>query len=290
MKIRWFFMIAVVFVFVSTALPVAAEGGKSVDVRVMTYNIQAGMGADGQYDSDHIADIIKESQAEVVALQEVDVHWGARSQFENVVDRLADQLDMNYTFAPIYDNPPLEENGPRQQFGVAIMSKYPILKETNQEITRLSTQDASLEHKLTPGFAEAIINVQGSLIPFYSTHLDYRGDPHIREMQVDDMLQIFEEQPGSKVLMGDMNASPEANELRPLLEKFTDVWNTVNTTPGYTYPSLSPNNRIDHIYASDDIEVLDAHLIQSEASDHLPVIADLSVERGNNGQILKGSD
>ncbi|WP_431802251.1 endonuclease/exonuclease/phosphatase family protein [Halobacillus andaensis] len=290
MKIRWFFIIAVVFVFVSIALPVAAEGGKSVDVRVMTYNIQAGMGADGQYDPDAIADVIKESQAEVVALQEVDVHWGARSQFENVVDRLADQLDMDYTFAPIYDNPPLEENGPRQQFGVAIMSKYPILKETNQEITRLSTQDASPEPTLTPGFAEAIINVQGSLIPFYSTHLDYRGDPYIREMQVDDMLQIFEEQPGSKVLMGDMNASPEANELRPLLEKFTDVWNTVNTTPGYTYPSLNPNNRIDHIYASDDIEVLDAHLIQSEASDHLPVIADLSVERGNNGEILKGSD
>ncbi|MFG6146827.1 endonuclease/exonuclease/phosphatase family protein [Halobacillus sp. B23F22_1] len=290
MKIRWFFIIAVVFVFVSIVLPVAAEGSKSVDVRVMTYNIQAGMGADGQYDPDHIADVIKESQAEVVALQEVDVHWGARSQFENVVDRLADQLDMNYTFAPIYDNPPLEENGPRQQFGVAIMSKYPILKETNQEITRLSTQDASPEPTLTPGFAEAIINVQGSLIPFYSTHLDYRGDPYIREMQVDDMLQIFEEQPGSKVLMGDMNASPEANELRPLLEKFTDAWNTVNTTPGYTYPSVSPNNRIDHIYASEDIEVLDAHLIQSEASDHLPVIADLSVERGNNGKILKGSD
>ncbi|MGP4081486.1 endonuclease/exonuclease/phosphatase family protein [Pseudalkalibacillus sp. R45] len=268
-----------------------ASNGTEMDVRVMTYNIHAGAGSDGAYDIDRIANVIEESGAEIIGLQEVDVHWGARSNNDNIIEDLAEQLDMHYFFAPIYDFDPVSEDAPRRQFGVAVLSKYPIVQATNQEITRLSTQDAEPEPKLSPGFAEAIINVKGALVPFYVTHLDYRGDPTIRTMQVDDMLNIFEGQAGDKILVGDMNATPEAPELAPLFDMFTDAWAVAgDDSPGFTYSALSPTKRIDYIFTSDNMTVQHSEISSTLASDHLPVIADITLTRGDNGPILKGDD
>ncbi|GGC83606.1 metal-dependent hydrolase [Thalassobacillus devorans] len=264
--------------------------GDQVDVRVMSYNIHAGAGSDGVYDTERIAQVIEESGAEIIALQEVDVHWGARSHYDDILADLAERLDMQSFFAPIYDMDPYVEGDPRRQFGVAILSKYPIVKATNHDITRLSTQNSTPEPALAPGFAEAIINVKGALVPFYSTHLDYRGDPTVRIMQVADMLNIFDNQAGEKVLLGDMNATPEAPELEPLFDRFTDAWSSVSVEPGYTYSALSPNKRIDYIFVSESIEVQDAEVIDTLASDHLPVVADLSLNRGENGHIIEGND
>ncbi len=271
----------------------AKEGSTSteVNVRVMTYNIHAGAGSDGVYDTERIAKVIEESGAEIVGLQEVDVHWGARSNYDNIVKDLAEQLDMHYFFAPIYDFDPLSEDTPRRQFGVAVLSKYPILQATNHEITRLSTQDAEPKPTPSPGFAEAIINVNGKIVPFYVTHLDYRGDPTVRMMQVDDMLNIFEDQAGDKILVGDMNAIPDAPELSPLFENFTDAWSiNPDDSPGFTYSALSPSKRIDYIFTSDKMTIQHSEVLSTLASDHLPVIADITLARGQNGTILKGDE
>ncbi|WP_254434164.1 endonuclease/exonuclease/phosphatase family protein [Halobacillus sp. Marseille-Q1614] len=264
--------------------------GKKVDVRVMTYNIAAGIGSDRVYDTERIAQVIEESGAEVIALQEVDVHWGARSSNDDILADLAERLDMFSFFAPIYDMDPYVEGDPRRQFGVAILSKYPIVQAKNHNITRLSTQNSTPEPAPAPGFAEAVINVKGALVPFYSTHLDYRGDPTVRTMQVADMIEIFNEQEGEKVLMGDMNATPNALELAPLFESFNDAWSEVRDDAGYTYSALSPSKRIDYVFVSESVKVKNAEVVGSLASDHLPVVADLTLNRGKNGHIMERSE
>jgi endonuclease/exonuclease/phosphatase family metal-dependent hydrolase len=276
-------LISVVFVFL--AVPNASAlneivPGRSIDLRLMTYNIHAGIGTDGKYDLERIADVIKNSKADVVGLQEVDVHWGARSNFDNEIKLLAERLDMNYFFAPIYDFEPGEEGGERRQFGVAVLSKYPIIKEKNREITRLSTQDPNPTPKPAPGFAEVKINAKGAQFTFYVTHLDYRSDPIVREMQVRDMINIFAETDGYKVLVGDMNATPDSEELNPLFSAFQDAWSTIHHLSGYTFPAINPAKRIDYIFTSEGIEVNDAEIVHTLASDHLPVIADVSLIRG----------
>ncbi|PTX59986.1 hypothetical protein C8P63_110131 [Melghirimyces profundicolus] len=63
---------------IGQSIVVADEGedapGRQVKVRVMTYNIHAGIGSDGKYDLSRIAKVIEESNADVIGLQEVDVH------------------------------------------------------------------------------------------------------------------------------------------------------------------------------------------------------------------------
>ncbi len=258
-------------------------------VKVATYNIAAGRGTDGVYNVERIARAIEETDADIIGLQEVDVHWGARSNHDDMVAILADHLNMDYYFAPIYDFAPTVEGEPRRQFGVAVLSKYPITNAANREIARLSTQDPNPEPTPAPGFLEAQINVEGAEVSFYVTHLDYRGDPTVREMQVADMQAIMAEQTYS-LLVGDMNARPEAPELQPIFQKYNDAWKWSENGEGYTYPATEADRRIDYIFASPRIEIQSAETMSTEAADHLPVVAEISLLQGSHSYNLKGTE
>ena len=257
----------------------AASGNKEVKAKVMTYNIHAGIGMDGHYNLSRIADEIRASRADIIALQEVDVHWDSRSNYDDMINELAEELNMFYYFAPIYDFDPLLENEPRRQYGVGVLSKFPIIKAKNHSITRLSTQDPNPLPALAPGFLEVLLNVKGAKLSFYVTHLDFRPDPTVRQMQVADMQQIISRSKNAKLLAGDMNASPNAPELSPLFSRFKDAWSTTNPEPGYTFPADNPINRIDYILTSPQINVKQANVLSTLASDHLPVLADITIKR-----------
>ena len=258
--------------------------GRQVPLRVATYNIHHGEGTDGQFDLARTAAAIRATGADVVGLQEVDVHWGPRSSWRDEARLLAEKLDMEVFFAPIYTLETPAEDQPPRKYGLAILSRYPIVHAENHEITRLSTLLPSPEPTLAPGFPEVVINVRGARVHVYNTHLDFRGDPTVRSMQVKDMLAIMAQDAGAQqVLLGDFNARPGSPELEPLWDHVEDAWKVADRDPGggNTYPSGDPVKRIDYITISPGIEVRSATVARTLASDHLPMIADLTVTRGS---------
>ncbi|HLR03567.1 MAG TPA: endonuclease/exonuclease/phosphatase family protein [Virgibacillus sp.] len=255
------------------------EESDELQIKVGTYNIQAGMDNDGEYNLNSTAEVIRESGADIIGLNEVDVHWGERSDFANTVKELADELDMEYFFAPIYDMDPLNPGEPNRQYGVAVLSKYPIIHAENREITRLSTQDPDPSPKPTPGFLQAQIHVGGEEVWFYATHLSLELD--IREIEVHEMIDIISEHDHS-ILTGDMNANPDAPDLEPLFSTFQDAWEATNDGPGYTFPADDPIKRIDDIFLTPGVQIDSAEVIDTLASDHLPVTADLTLKPGEH--------
>ncbi|MGW5360292.1 endonuclease/exonuclease/phosphatase family protein [Actinopolymorpha pittospori] len=274
-------LVAAAVLGAATPAAMAAEATPSaprpVALRVATYNIHAGAGEDGVFDLARTADAIRSLDADVIGLQEVDVHWDTRSDYVDEARELARQLRMRVFFAPIYDFEPATEGAPRRQYGVAVLSRYPIVQAENHDITRLSTQDPNPVPAPALGFAEVTLAVRGARVHVYSTHLDYRPDPAVRRMQVDDMLAILAADKGPKVLVGDLNAEATAPELAQLWEQ-----GLVDAAPngGKTYPATSPVSRIDVVSVSPDITVRGAHEIATTASDHRPVVTDLVVPRG----------
>lgn len=255
-----------------------------VDLRVASYNIAAGAGADRGFDVARQIETLTALDADIIGLQEVDVHWSARSQWRDLATEIADGLGMNVFFGPIYDLDPLAEGQPRRQFGNAILSRYPILYAENHSITRLSTQVPNPEPEPAPGFPEVVVNVAGAHVHVYNTHLDYRSDPSVRRLQVADMLRIMSEDQGQRqLLLGDLNARPYAPELAPLWEHVTDAWLVGGSGPEMTYPASAPDRRIDYIAGSPRVTVRSVRVPYTIASDHLPVVADLTVTRGENG-------
>jgi endonuclease/exonuclease/phosphatase family metal-dependent hydrolase len=261
-----------VFVLVLLSLLIAApaDAAPPVSLRVLTFNIHTGIGSDGALDLARTAGAVRDSRADVVGLQEVDVHWDARSDFRDQARDLARLLGMRVFFAPIYDLP----GTPRRQYGVAILSRFPVLGTTNHLITRLSTQEDNPTPAPAPGFAEAVLLVHGRPVHVYSTHLDYRADPAVRVLQVADTLRIMARDRGPKVLLGDFNAVHDAPELAPLWTALTDVAPT-----GATYPADVPTKRIDYVAVSRDVVAHAATVPPTLASDHRPVLADLALSR-----------
>ncbi len=243
-------------------------------VRVMSYNIRSGNG-----DLQKTADAIRSLNADIVGLQEVDVHWSPRSAFADQATELGERLHMQVRFAHIYDLPPSATGDSSREFGVALLSKFPIVNWSNRVITRLSTQQANAQPAPMPGFLEATLDVRGTPVRAFVTHLDYRSDPAVRKRQVQDMLGYIGDARAATLLMGDLNAPPSAAELEPLFRNLRDAW-PANAGAGFTYPAERAEKRIDAVLISSHFRVLSAIVPPTLASDHLPVVVELGVSVG----------
>jgi endonuclease/exonuclease/phosphatase family metal-dependent hydrolase len=74
-----------------------------------------------------------------------------------------------------------------------------------------------------------------------------------------------------------MNASPNAPELQPLLHRLRDTWRDTSDA-GYTYPADNPVKRIDYVLVTDAFRIRSARVVATLASDHRPVVADLTLD------------
>lgn len=235
----------------------------------MTYNIQYGGGGKNL---DSVIGVIRAANADIVGLQEVDVRWSNRSGFADQASAIASALGMEVRFAPIYDLPG-DARGTRQ-FGVAVLSRHRITSFTNHPLTRLSTQDPNSAPAPHPGLLAATIDVRGTPVHVFNTHLDYRRDPAVRRMQVAEMLVHIGRRTNPVLLLGDLNAPPDAPELEPLFSRLRDGW-PVAAGPGHTIPADAPVRRIDYVLIDDHFDVRDGRVLATSVSDHRPVVVDL---------------
>ncbi|HKO16316.1 MAG TPA: endonuclease/exonuclease/phosphatase family protein, partial [Gemmatimonadaceae bacterium] len=247
-----------------------ADGG--IPLRVMTYNIRSGNG-----DLAGTAAAIRAQAPDLVALQEVDVHWAERSGFADQATELGQRLGMPVRFARIYQLPAATPGAPPREFGVALLSRFPFLAFHDDTLTRLSTQDSNPVPRPMPGLLDAVVNVRGTAVRVFDTHLDYRRDPRVRMTQVAEMLARLGDLSQPTLVFGDLNAAPDAPELQPLLARLHDAW-SVDTAPGFTYPADAPRERIDYVLVSPQFSVRSARVPETQASDHRPVVVELVLE------------
>jgi endonuclease/exonuclease/phosphatase family metal-dependent hydrolase len=241
----------------------------------MTWNIAAGSGG-----LPGVAEVIRNARPDVVALQEVDVHWSERSAFADQAAELGDALGMQVRFGRIYGLAGAP-SAPLREFGLAILSRHPIVEFRNHVLPRLSTQSSASEPELLPGFLEAVVQVDDTRMRVFNTHLDYRADARVRVVQVAGMLTVMNQADGPVVLMGDLNAPPTAAELQPLFGRLRDVWREPEGIPaGFTYPASKPIRRIDYILTSPHLRALEVQVPPVQASDHRPVVATVEITSG----------
>jgi endonuclease/exonuclease/phosphatase family metal-dependent hydrolase len=249
------------------------SAGSGIPLRVMTYNIRSGNG-----NLTGTADAIRAQSPDIVALQEVDVHWADRSSFVDQASALGETLGMQVRFARIYQLAGAQPQDPQREFGVALLSRFPILDWSNHIITRLSTQQPNPQPAPLPGFLEAKLAIGGTAVRVFDTHLDYRADPRVRQQQVTDMLAYIGDTSAPTLLFGDLNAPPDAPEIHPLLGRLHDTW-PASAGPGLTDPADVPQKRIDYVLASKHFRVRAATVPVTLASDHRPVVVDLVLTR-----------
>ena len=268
--------------------PAAAAPGKapdrSTDLRVMSFNIHHGADSDDVLDLERAAAVIESSGAEVIGLQEVDNAWSSRSDFEDQKARLAELLGMHYVYGVNLDVVRPDGRAGNSQYGNAILSEYPIIDSENHLLTSIEYPEMPTEQR---GLLEAVINVKGHHVGFYSTHLDHQRAEQ-RELQAREIVEITGESGRPAVVVGDLNAEPDAPELQGLFEVFRDTFGNLGQDDAYTFapdgaPVEDASLRIDYVLVSEGVRPQAARVVPTSASDHLPIVADLRIPRSPNG-------
>jgi endonuclease/exonuclease/phosphatase family metal-dependent hydrolase len=240
-----------------TPHPVIPTGGEQT-VRIMNYNLHNGFNTDGRLDLEALAQVIEESGANVVGLQEVSRGWVINGSAD-MLSWLSNRLDMVYVAGATEG----------QLWGNAILSRFPIVESENVQLP----PDSLL---LRRGYTVAEIDVGRETVKFIDTHLhQIAEDSEVRQEQVPPLIVAWNGEPLT-VLMGDLNAEPGSPEMRMLSDAgLVDVSAVIGPSPRHTYYSADPTQQIDYIWTSRDIGATDFVIPQSTASDHLPLVTTL---------------
>lgn len=144
--------------------------------------------------------------------------------------------------------------------GVAVFSRYPIVSTTSYGLP--------YERAL----AKARIRVPGGdVVSVYTVHLDSFSSGK-RAVQARDVLRIVRKSPGITFLTGDMNSQADTAPIRMLRTVLRDAWAEKGKGAGATRRS-----RIDYVFYRGDVRVDSVEVVQSNASDHRPVVATFSL-------------
>ena len=258
--------LAVVLVLPLLVLPVvgalqwktpAMVAGDGFPVRVMTYNLHNGFTADGHLDMEAIAWEIEMWDADIIVLQEISRGWAISGRLDMLL-WLSNRLDMDYVFAPTAD----------PFWGNAILSRYPVLEYKEYE---LSPRDLPVLR----GFVKAVMDIgEGDSLQLIATHFHHiEEEGSVREIQSAEVIENWNGA-GRTVLLGDLNADPHEPEMVMLQQAgLIDTVGTLEPPLVYTWHAADPDRRLDYIWLSPDLSVIEVNVPMTRASDHLPVIA-----------------
>lgn len=238
-------------------------------LRALTFNIHHGVGLDGRLDLDRVAAVVEAARPDVAGLQELDRHLGKRSRFVDQPAWLADRLGLQAVFGANLDAEPRTPGSPRRQYGTAILSRHPIGEWRNTPLPRPEGGEQR-------GLLEALLDTPDGPVRVFGTQLQNRSRRE-RLAQVAAIRARVAEAREPVVLVGDLNALPDSAELAALTEDLADAWARAGRGDGFTYDAATPHGRIDYVLTSPDVEARGAEVVATDASDHLPVVADLAV-------------
>ena len=231
---------------------------KAVRIKVASYNIHKAVGLDRRRDPDRILAVLREIDADVIALQEADLRFGDRA---SVLPRQALDDHSPWKAVPLRMRPDSigwHGNALLVRRGIEVVHAEPVPLPTLEPRGAIA--------------AELVIN--GTQVLVVGMHLDLSGLR--RRHQLRAVLDHVKRTGGTipAVLMGDFN---QWSHVRGAMREFGEGWDLL--TPGNSFPTRQPVAALDRIVISDGWQCLGKGVhhsaLAARASDHLPVFAEL---------------
>lgn len=280
--------------YVAFATPQTPPNGHR-KVRIMTYNVHLFR----QYDSDEataneMLDFINAQDADVICFQE----------FFTMRDKLSEK-DVkrelgSYPYSFISYT--IEKNKREAKFGVAIFSKYPIIKKRKVEfgeesfnstiytdlkigkdtIRLFSSHLESVKLKQTDNpnnIGDRIANNDIDLPNIKRIARKLRKAYIKRAAQVDTIRKVIDRTKHPIIFCGDFNDLPGSYTYNTVKGDLSDAFTRAGRGFTTTYKGLLPTMRIDFVFSDPKITPYRYRSPKSSYSDHYPVIVDFYISR-----------
>jgi endonuclease/exonuclease/phosphatase family metal-dependent hydrolase len=250
-------------------------------IRIVDWNIDRGLNFDG------ILNFLRGANADVVLLQEVDLH-DRRTKLRNVADEIAKALKLNYVWGREFQELVQGASSSPAYQGQATFSRWAI---RNPRILRFQHQSGFWhQHWFVPHVAPFQVRVGGRIalacdldlgtqkLVTYNLHLESRNTDRLRVTQLKEMLaDVSRYNSRSPILMaGDfnMNVTHQAAAAELQRAEFRPVLPGGRST---THFLSIGGPALDWVFVRGPVQASGARIHSSvHASDHYPISFDLS--------------
>ena len=257
-------------------------------MKLVTYNIQYGLGRDMRYDLGRVAEAVRD--ADIIALQEVDRYWQRSGCVDSPAVIAAHLPEHHWVYGANLDMDASYRDGARlinrrRQFGTMILSRAPIVSSRNHLLPKYATLT---QHSIQQGALEAVIVTErAGPVRFYSLHLSHLA-PATRLPQVEALLAAHARapseggawcgghpepeagwteggmppMPADAILMGDFNFEVNTVEYDRIVGPLSEKYGRLNRVTGFVDAwvaaghgedegaTIPQGRRIDHCFVS----------------------------------------
>jgi endonuclease/exonuclease/phosphatase family metal-dependent hydrolase len=255
------------------------------EIRIVTYNIHYGKGADDKYDLERIAKIIAAEKPDIVALQAVDQETMRSGRIDQTA-QLAKLTNLN----GVFDHTIRLERG---SFGNAVLTKLPIRSHKNIKLTSFANVSPDQAERRGVQAVE-LGDKDGPSLLLLCTVFDYRQDRDGTDERLNSAKIVNElvAKRGDElaILAGTMNAAQKNDSIRELAKHWriagVNSEGTAAQAEGlgearrlrllHTYPSQRPRYPLNYVMCrpAKRWEIVDVRTLNGgAASTHLPVLA-----------------
>lgn len=231
------------------------------DLRVMTANLGAGIAPD-----EDVRQAIKHERPDIVAMQELTAKQG---------ERLRKELAESYPYVVLHGD---------SHEGRGVFSRFPI---AHHHVVQFAEDRPDIR---------VVVDVCGIALTVIVGHpRPQRITPKglaFRRASLRQMLRLGRAaiDQGNTILLGDLNMTPRHPGYQRISQLgIIDAFSEAGSGPGYTFPAIirtgktylriRPVVRFDYIWVTPDIGIQASYVGNATGSDHLPVVADITITR-----------
>jgi len=170
--------------------------------------------------------------------------------------------------------------------GNAILTKYSTVNSHTLYIKQPKEPSTSFSDEARI-YIETTLDINGKKLIIGTTHMSYTKafkEDKLRDEESQKLLNIIKEYKSSFIFCGDLNLTEKSKLVKSLDYNFKHAGPEYSektwATKEFDYGNFKVNSldyRLDYVFTTEDINVINSKIVETEYSDHLPILVEFQI-------------
>lgn len=247
-------------------------------IRILQWNIWF------QENAENILKTIKRIDPDIICCQEATIGSNFNKQ-KDVPAFISQKLGYNYNFSNSHKYEfPITPKGESNYGGNAIFSRFPIIKNSNFPIINPKDLHGKYERRTC---AVSEIKIGKKIIKVVTTHSSYNNgfvENKEKIKEIRKIVNFIKKNTKNLIFTGDLNIAPDSKSIGLIQRELVHCGPCYDqptwTTKPFSFMGFQEKKlkwRLDYIFSTKDIKVVNSKIIKTKYSDHLPILLEIDI-------------